>query len=347
VSLFWSLFRRIAFRIDAETAHRFIVRVLQLIGRIGSGAPLIRWLSGASKASNGEAQVLGMTFQNRVGLAAGFDKNCELLGALPALGFGFAEIGTVTPRPQPGNELPRLFRDSSQRALFNRMGFNNLGAEIVAARLKEVKPTLPVGFRVGVNLGKNKNTPNEQASGDFAHAARPFRDLADYLVVNVSSPNTPGLRALQSIELLTPILTAVQDEISGWTRKTPLLLKIAPELDDGELQSLVPAVEKLGISGWVVTNTLAGEWASGGVSVSGGWSGGPLSSLAKSRLRTLRSLTRLPVISVGGILEGADAIERIQMGADLIQVYTGWVYGGPRFPANLARKIAGNTKSRK
>ncbi len=340
--LIWRVIRWFAFRLDAETAHLGTIALIRLAIRLG-GFPL-RLLSGvpkrAARLSTPRYRTLGMEFCTRVGLAAGFDKNCELLEGLPAFGFGFAEIGTVTPRPQPGNDRPRLFRAPAEGAIFNRMGFNSLGAEVVSRRLREVRPRLPEEFRVGVNIGKNKDTPNEQASSDYQQAARAFQGLADYLVINVSSPNTPGLRALQSAEALRPIVEAVTKEIGSWERRPPLLLKLAPELSDEELSNLVPKLESWGVDGWVLTNTLAGNWNRGvSNSLPGGWSGKPLTERSRHVLRAVRSISQLPIISVGGIDSVEEAEERIRLGADLIQVYTGWVFNGPAFVAKIAEKL--------
>jgi len=332
----WGIVKAVLFRLDAEQAHHVTTALIRIgirFGgwplRIASGAPALR----QSKKS---ISVFGLEFGGRVGLAAGFDKNAEILEGLPDLGFAFAEIGTVTPRSQPGNDRPRLFRDIPRKAIFNRMGFNGLGATMVSQKLRAVRPNLPAGFRVGVNLGKNKDTPLEQAAEDYRIAAQAFEGLADYLVINVSSPNTPGLRSLQTMEALKPMVGAVRQEISKWQIRPPLLLKLAPELTREELAALMPACEAVGVDGWVFTNTLGGNWADG---KPGGWSGGPLSELALQKLKEARTLTRLPLISVGGILTVDEAKARIAAGADLVQIYTGWIYGGPGFPAELSRAL--------
>jgi dihydroorotate dehydrogenase len=197
--------------------------------------------------------------------------------------------------------------------------------------LAKTKPHLPADFKVGVNIGKNKETPNGQAAEDYRRAASAFEGLADYLVINVSSPNTPGLRSLQTIEALEPITRAVSEVIAGWKPRPPLLLKIAPELGSEDLTTLLPAAEALGIDGWVLTNTLA--------AAKGGLSGGPLIDSARKSLRAARSLTRLPIISVGGILTVEEAQARLDAGADLIQIFTGWIYQGPTFPVEVAQRL--------
>lgn len=307
-----------------------------MLGQILGPTTLGR-ISGAETPN--PVEVFGQPFLSRVGLAAGFDKDAEIVEFLAALGFGFVEIGTVTPRPQPGNPRPRLFRDPAGEALFNRMGFNSAGADVVAARLAHAREHLHANFRVGVNVGKNKDTPLEHAHDDYAAAARPFRGLVDFIVLNVSSPNTPGLRSLQTVEALRPLVEALAHETAGWRKKPPLLLKLAPEVDASALGEILPAGESWGIDGWVLTNTLAGTWRVGAEDLPGGWSGKPVRELAAQRLRDARSLTKKPIVSVGGILSPQDAVARRELGAELVEVYAGWVLKGPAFPAQLARAL--------
>jgi dihydroorotate dehydrogenase len=305
VRMLWKGVRPILFRMDAERAHRIGVKVLQWAIRLrpkrggkklsvsGCSADRADEKSNISNRFEPSPVLFGMKFRSRVGLAAGFDKNAEVLTALPILGFGFGEIGTVTPRPQPGNPRPRLFRDSSQKALFNRMGFNNDGAFVISRRLERMRGQLPDGFRVGVNLGKNKDTPLERAWTDYVEAARPFRSLADYLVINISSPNTPGLRSLQTGQSLKPILEGVRNLTSAWHSMPPLLVKIAPELSGSELSDFIHEVEPWGVDGWILTNTLAGTYQpsdlrSRDLSLEGGWSGGPLAPFAMRSLNEAR-----------------------------------------------------------
>jgi dihydroorotate dehydrogenase len=332
----WNIVQWLLFRFDAETAHQITTRLIRL-GILFRGKPLI-WMSDTNSlilASPG-VSVLGMEFRNRVGLAAGFDKNAELLEGLPQLGFGFAEIGTVTPKPQSGNPKPRLFRDIDRQAIFNRMGFNGLGAALVSERVRSARLRLPSDFKIGINIGKNKDTPNEEAHLDYMKAARAFEGLADYLVINVSSPNTPGLRSLQTASALEPIVQGVMEVISQWRKAPPLLLKIAPELPETELFDLVSVVEQWGIQGWVLTNTLGGSLKTQNTELTGGWSGKLLALNSRSSLETLRRISQKPVISVGGIMNEQEAQSRIAAGAQLIQIYTGWIYHGPTFPARLA-----------
>ncbi len=333
----WAIARCLLFALDAEDAHRLTVRMIRWIHRLATGRGL-RILCGAGVPSSDRTRVWDLEFTSRLGLAAGFDKDCELVSALPHLGFGFVEIGTVTPRPQEGNARPRLFRDPARMGLFNRMGFNGIGAARVAASLRVERARLVEGFRVGVNVGKNKETPPERAYEDYDAAISPFEGLADYVVVNVSSPNTPGLRDLQTIEALHPIVAAVLGRVGRWRRAPPVLLKLAPELEGEELARILEAGRSWGVRGWVLTNTLAGARSE----LTGGWSGSPLSDLALQRLKAARGCSRLPIISVGGIMSEEDAVNRVREGADLVQVYSGWVFGGPDFPTRVGRAISGS-----
>jgi len=311
----WWCLRNLLFLIDAEDAHA-----------------LSKW------AIKGLAKVLPRprhALKNPVGLAAGFDKNAELIEALPSFGFGTVEIGTVTPMPQGGNDRPRLFRNPRDHTLFNRMGFNNLGAGIISERVRRAKTKIPRDFKIGVNLGKNKSTPDESAHLDYGKAAKPFLDTADYFVINVSSPNTPGLRSLQSPEALSRIVKEVKEVIATGRREIPLWVKLAPELSGPELRDLIGALELAGISGLILTNTLGGDYIYREKTLQGGWSGQLLSSTAKGRLIEVKELTSLPIISVGGIMSVQDALERLRLGAVGIQIYTGWIYAGPFF----ARRI--------
>ncbi len=362
--ILWRWAKIVLFRCDAERIHRWMVRSIELIHRKNSlesprGDAFLRWASGTPAGSSPPHEVFGIPFASQVGLAAGFDKDAEIVSALPALGFGFAEIGTVTPRPQPGNEKPRLFRDPARLSLFNRMGFNGAGAEAVSRRLHSARARLAADsgardFRIGLNIGKNKDTALEHAADDYAKAAASFSapGLIDYLVINVSSPNTAGLRSLQTTEALRPIVNAVNEVLAGWQKRPPLLLKLAPELQGDELTPMIAEIERWGIDGWVLTNTLAGNFSDFGSfrepahqakTLSGGWSGQILTELARARLIEARAATRLPIISVGGIMNADEAALRIRLGADLVQIYSGWVFGGPTFPSELRLKIIKNS----
>ncbi len=346
-TLVWKIVRFILFRLDAERAHHLTLRAIRTAWALGPvGKRVLIEISGTkTDLFRPNATVWQLPFQSRVGLAAGFDKNAEILAALPSLGFGFAEIGTVTPLSQPGNPRPRLFRDPTKEIVFNRMGFNGLGAEAVAAHLREAKAHLPPLFRVGVNIGKNKDTPLDQAEQDYVKATRPFEALADYLVINVSSPNTPGLRRLQTIEALEPLIKGVRSVISGWKSTPPLLLKLSPEIfadgnsENDELGDFLMAVERFGIDGWVLTNTVFGTWKGPSTVLEGGLSGSLLTVQAALSLKKVRLHSRLPVISVGGILRPEDARERILAGADLVQIYSGWIFRGPEFPNLISEKL--------
>ena len=288
-----------------------------------------------------EKKLFGLTFPNPIGLAAGFDKNAEGVHAWPRLGFGFMELGTITPRPQPGNPQPRVFRLPAENGLINRLGFPNVGANEVADRLEKIKedglwPRTPVGL----NLGKNKDTPLAEAGRDYVTCFRRTRDLGDYFVVNVSSPNTPGLRELQGGQFLDSILGPLREQDPDG--KHPLLIKIAPDLDEAQIADVVNAVEKYRLAGIVATNTTIDKR---GLSVQeeGGASGRPLTARSTEIIRTVHRLTggRVPIIGVGGIFNAADAREKLEAGASLLQLYTGFVYEGPL----VARKICEGLES--
>ncbi len=344
------------FRFDAEWMHRLTIQVIQFVQKY-LGSHSLRWVSGADSLENYEnspglkfwGECAGLKWLSPVGLAAGFDKDAEILEAIPHLGFGFAEIGTVTPLPQSGNPLPRLFRDADKKIIFNRMGFNNRGAIAVARHVMESKPNLPDGFRVGINVGKNKDTPQEKAAQDYVKALQPFRGLADYVVVNVSSPNTPGLRDLQKAAALRPIIESVANEIRGWGSSVPpLFLKLAPELTGENFIEVLHQAPSWGVAGWILTNTLQGEWKrEGSETLSGGLSGQILTTVALERLKEAKKETALPIISVGGIMTSEDAVMRLRAGASLIQLYAGWIFGGPRFPKKVEKTCRLQLKTQK
>ncbi|MBS1959179.1 MAG: quinone-dependent dihydroorotate dehydrogenase [Bdellovibrionales bacterium] len=325
--MFWPILRTVLFLLPAEFTHEISKFGMRLMALFMKQPKEIR--------------------NNPIGLAAGFDKNCEILDLLPKFGFGHAEIGTVTPKPQGGNPKPRLFRNPRDKTIFNRMGFNNLGAGIISERLKKIKPALPPGFKVGVNLGKNKITPDEQAAGDYARVARAFLDTADYFVINVSSPNTPGLRALQTIEALSLIVKAVQQELLSpanlKNRAIPIYVKLAPELTGDSLIPLLKELTALGVSGFVLTNTQAGHYIYRGESLPGGWSGKNLSTTSFNRLteakKALKGDFSVRMISVGGIMTTEEAIKRLKSGANEIQLYTGWIYQGPLFAHKIYHEL--------
>ncbi len=274
--------------------------------------------------------VFGVEFLNDVGLAAGFDKNAKILKWLPSFGFGFVEIGTVTPLPQDGNQKPRLFRDVAHQSIFNRMGFNNHGAIEISKRVELARKYLPKQFRIGLNIGKNKDTPLEDAHLDYAKALFPFEGLCDFIVINVSSPNTPGLRSLQTVEALNSIVHSVQEVNLKWASPLPVLLKLAPELSENEFEALIKHEKEWDLSAWVLTNTLAGKWKNSH-ELEGGWSGLRLQDRSRSALKWFRKGTELPLISVGGIDSFEEMDERRIMGANLLEIYSGWIFQGPNW----------------
>jgi dihydroorotate dehydrogenase len=335
----WATIRAPLFHLDAEFVHEAVIRLVQFNAALGGGPN--RLLSGKFRGALPESsqlpQFFGKPILSRVGLAAGFDKNAKILKHLPDLGFGFAEIGTVTPRPQKGNERPRLFRDPQAEALMNRMGFNNDGAERVAARVAQAKASLPAEFRVGLNIGKNRDTPEEKAAQDYRSAVEPFKELVDFIVINVSSPNTPGLRSLQNVESLKPIVAEVVSQIQSWVRVPRVLLKLAPELQgDPVFIEILNEVPQWGVEGWVLCNTLAHKY----LEKPCGLSGRPLTALSRAMLKEARVHTQLPIISVGGIDSPDEAASRLSLGADLIEIYTGWIYKGPRLPLEISRGLS-------
>ena len=292
-----------------------------------------------------ERRLWGMTFPNPVGLAAGFDKDAKYTDALSCLGFGFIEIGTVTPRPQPGNPKPRLFRLPADGALINRMGFNNDGSAQAALRLKRRRERIIIGG----NIGKNKLTPNEEAADDYETCFRDLHKVVDYFVVNVSSPNTPGLRQLQDKEPLTALLTRLQAINDEYPKRKPILLKIAPDLSNQELDDIIEIVKITNLDGIVATNTTisrsglhtpAGEVTAIGA---GGLSGMPLRDRATEVIRYISKATQrqVPIIASGGIFTAADAIEKLKAGAVLVQVYTGFIYEGPAIAKKICKGLVG------
>jgi dihydroorotate dehydrogenase len=326
MGLFYAATRPLLFCLDSERAHDLALRA----ARIG-GAPFGK-LCGGRAPTGKPVEVAGLKLRNPVGLAAGFDKNGVALPFWRALGFGFVEFGTVTPRPQPGNDKPRMWRFPDRRALGNRMGFPNDGAAAVAARLKRSRLADDV---VGINLGKNKATPNEKAADDYVAALEMTAGVADYFVVNVSSPNTPGLRELQSRGYLTDLLGRVREAAGS----TPVFVKLSPDLDDGGLCDAAAAVLESGCTGTIATNTTLARPE--GVEFEGGLSGRPLAERSRDVLRKLRELTGdLPIVSVGGIDSAEEARARLDAGASLVQVYSAMIFEGPGLPARLVRGLS-------
>ena len=324
--------RPLLFSVDPETAHHLAIGWLRTASRVPSLlAPLDRF-----RPPDEPCELFGLSFRNRIGLAAGFDKNGVALPAWAALGFGFVEIGTVTAKAQPGNPKPRIFRYPEQQALINRLGFNNDGADVVAARLAKLRadgrwPAIPVG----INIGKSKSTPLEEAPADYRYSFRKLRSFADYIVLNVSSPNTPGLRALQEIEALTRLLLVIREENTG--ASTPVLLKIAPDLAVEDLDDVISACERHHVAGLIATNTTIDHSAIPPEhDQTGGVSGIPLRAKATAFIRELKKRTALPVIGVGGIMDSDSAREKLSAGAALLQIYTGLVYRGPAILRELS-----------
>lgn len=322
------------FKLDAERAHHFIFDNVKRLGRVPGTTAVLRALYHYNHPSL-EREVFGLKFPNPVGLAAGFDKNAMLTDELATMGFGFVEIGTVTPRPQPGNPTPRLFRLPQDEALINRMGFNNDGAAAAAARLGRRHNRQLI---IGGNIGKNKDTPNEEAGTDYVAAFDALADVVDYFVVNVSSPNTPGLRELQDKEPLIKLLQQVQARNQARAKPHPLLLKIAPDLTDAQLDDILEIARETKLSGLVATNTTIARpttLATAATTVAGygagGLSGRPLRERATEVIRYLhrRSQGALPIIGAGGIHSAQDALEKLAAGATLVQLYTGFIYEGP------------------
>lgn len=330
------LFRLVFRRMDPEVAHHVAFRVIRVVAAVPVLADLLRRALGPTGAP---VRALGRAFPGVLGVAAGFDKDAVGVRGLTMLGFGYVEVGTVTPVAQPGNDRPRLWRVLDQQALRNRMGFNNAGAAAAARQLRRLRAT-PAGRTavVGVNIGKNKWTPAESAADDYAACARALAPWADYLVVNVSSPNTPGLRDLQSVEALRPLLAATRaaaDEVTP-PGSVPVLVKIAPDLADDDVLAVADLVGELGLAGVVAVNTtIAHDLGPGGLS------GPPLRERGVAVVRLLRERLgpQRTVIGVGGISDADDVRAYLSAGADLVQAYTAFIYHGPFWPARVQREV--------
>lgn len=336
VNLYSTLLRPALFRLDAELAHEIAIHGLQAGGRAQAA---LRATFGPVPRHPVDA--FGLNFPNPVGLAAGMDKNAVALPAWEALGFGFAEVGTITAKAQPGNPKPRLFRYPEIGALVNRLGFNNDGADAIAARLSRLKnsgrwPRIPVG----INIGKSKVTDLEDAPADYLHSYRALLPFGDYFVVNVSSPNTPGLRELQGKEALTAII----DTLRSHDAAKPLFIKIAPDLNESQLDDICELAGATNLTGLVATNTTLDHSAlPAGRDETGGLSGEPLREKSAAILDSLRARTSLPLIASGGICAGADAADRIARGATLVQIYTGFVYRGPQLIRDICAALPQKT----
>jgi len=340
--MYKNIIRPLFFLFPPEFIHKFIFKFLKFIFFIPGTKPLINFFY--NKKNKGlNRTVFGLDFKNPIGLAAGFDKNAELFNELSSFGFSFIEIGTLTPKAQPGNPTPRVFRIPTDKGLINRMGFNNDGLENAVKRLRKKKETVIIGG----NIGKNKITPNEEAIGDYEKGFEALFDVVDYFVVNVSSPNTPNLRELQEKEPLKKLLSRLQELNNEKPKRKPILLKIAPDLTDEQLDDIVEIVLNTKIDGIVATNTTVSR---DGLSISeneidelgaGGLSGLPLKNRSTEVIRYLsqKSNKKIPIIGVGGINSATDAIEKLEAGASLIQVFTGFIYEGPGIVKNINKEL--------
>jgi dihydroorotate dehydrogenase len=326
--------RPLLFSLDAETAHHLTIALLQRASQFDPALRVLRSFQPSSKPKT----LFGLKFPNPIGLAAGLDKNGVAVPAWAALGFGFIEIGTVTAKAQPGNPKPRIFRLPEQQALINRLGFNNDGADAIAQRLAALResgrwPAVPVG----INIGKSRATPLGQATDDYLYSFRMLRDFADYITLNISSPNTPGLRELQEPAKLSELLYAIGNEAGRGPK--PLVVKISPDVSGAELKAILAVCEENGVSGIIAANTtLDHSTIPTQLDQAGGLSGAPLRDKSTALVREIAAQCKIPVIASGGIFDAESAREKFQAGARLIQLYTGLVYRGPK----LLREIMGS-----
>jgi dihydroorotate dehydrogenase len=341
--MYKSFIRPLLFRFDPEKVHYFTFSAIRFLNKLPGFPALFRWLYLVEDARL-EREVFGIKFKNPVGLAAGMDKDAKLYKELSNLGFGFIEIGTLTPQPQEGNPKKRLFRLKQDSAIINRMGFNNGGVHAAVERLKK-NPKGKGHVIIGGNIGKNKVTPNESAACDYVKCFDALYDYVDYFVVNVSSPNTPNLRELQDKEPLTKLLIALQDQNATMPVSKPILLKIAPDLSNEQLLDIIDIVKTTLIAGVIATNTtLSREGLKSENKVeTGGLSGKPLNKRSTEIIRFLseKSNKAFPIIGVGGIHTPEDAMEKLEAGASLVQLYTGFIYEGPGLIKDINKKILG------
>ena len=338
----YALTRPFLFGLDAERAHELTLDAIAAL----QGTPLQRLWS--QPRVDDPVKLMGLTFPNRIGLAAGLDKNGRCIDGLGAMGFGFVEVGTVTPKPQPGNPKPRLFRLPQARALINRMGFNNEGVPAFVNHVQRAGAFRARGGVLGLNIGKNASTPIERAADDYLAGLEAVYPHADYVTVNISSPNTKDLRSLQSDAALDALLSTLVERRArlarAQRRRVPLLLKIAPDLDEAQVQLIAAIVQRHGIDGVIATNTTVARDAVQGLpraGETGGLSGGPVFEPSNRVIRWLRAALgrKLPIVGVGGVLSGADACAKLDAGADLVQVYTGLIYRGPALVRECARAL--------
>lgn len=338
----YPFFRPFLFRLDPETAHHLTLQMLRVAGNL----PLSNWfLRQIYKVPSRPVRAFGLTFKNPVGLAAGYDKDAVALNGLSALGFGHVEVGTVTLKPQPGNPKPRVFRLPEDEAVINRMGFPGRGAEYVVDRLKHsnIRTFKRANTVLGLNVGKNKDTPLEEAATDYIALMRTFAPYADYLTINISSPNTVGLRRLQGRDMLDNLLRKIKLEYETWNTKRPILVKIAPDLSDEEMDDAMGVILDRGMDGIIATNTTLSREGlqSRHQSESGGLSGSPLRGRSEAVLSRVVKLVdgRIPIVSAGGIMNPEDARRRLARGASRVQVYTGLIYQGPKLVREIVESL--------
>ncbi len=336
-AMYKSILRPILFKSDPEEIHHFTFSSVRRLFKVPGSKNIIKKLYQVNDTRL-EREVFGLKFKNPVGLAAGFDKDAKLYKELSHFGFGFIEIGTVTPKPQPGNPKKRLFRLKEDQAIINRMGFNNGGVAEAVVRLQKNKNVL-----IGGNIGKNKVTPNDEAVNDYILCFNALFNVVDYFVVNVSSPNTPGLRELQDKEPLTKLLATLQDLNAQKEKRKPILLKIAPDLTEDQLLDIIDIVATTKIDGVIATNTTISREGLTSVNKEeiGGLSGKPLTKRSTEVIRFLseRSNKAFPIIGVGGIHSAQDALEKIEAGASLVQLYTGFIYEGPQLIKDINTEL--------
>jgi dihydroorotate dehydrogenase len=342
--MFYQYFLKpILFRFSAEKAHHLAFFGLKTIKYIPFAKNILKWYFSSPQQN---IQVNNLVFPNKIGLAAGFDKNAEAIDELALLGFGFIEIGTVTPRPQAGNPLPRLFRLPKDEAIINRMGFNNDGVDKIVERLKKRKSNIIIGG----NIGKNKDTPNENAVEDYLICLKKLYDYVDYFTINVSSPNTPNLRALQEKEPLLHLLKTLQKEVENQKKSKPIFLKIAPDLNEIQLEEIVEVVLESKLAGVIATNTTISRenLTTSAKNIQaigmGGLSGKPIANISTKIIQFLKqkSNQQFLIIGVGGIFNAQDAQEKLEAGADLIQIYSGLIYQGPSLVKKIVKKTNKN-----
>ncbi len=334
----YPLLRPLLFTLDPERAHALTLRLLQLAGELPPVRAALRRVFAPPETN--PVEIYGLTFSNPIGLAAGYDKDGLAWRGLASLGFGHIEVGTVTPLPQPGNSKPRLFRLPPDQALINRLGFPGRGAEFVAHQLQKPRPP---NLILGVNLGKNKDTPLEEAARDYEALMPVFAPLSDYLVVNVSSPNTIGLRRLQARQHLEELLSLLEPLRHLPDRRVPLLVKLSPDLSDSELDDALEAIAHTGMDGVIAANTTLSREGlrSPAAGETGGLSGAPLRDRSTAMVRKIHQRTngKLPIIGVGGIMNAADAQKKLDAGASLVQVFTGLIYNGPGLVKGILKDL--------